>query len=83
MINDQEREVLAALMEEVAGKLSEHCDSVRIVCSSIREDGSSQYLARGRGNWYAQYGSVREWLLREEEIMRLDEREERGGGEIA
>lgn len=83
MINDQERDALAALMVAMSNQLIEHCDSVRIICTVGREDGASQYVSRGVGNWYAQYGSVREWLLREEEIMRMDEREEREGGERA
>jgi hypothetical protein len=51
------------LVEKHATELSEYFDSVRIFVT--RHDGTkgTVHLTKGRGNFYAQYGHVREWLI--------------------
>jgi hypothetical protein len=80
-VNKAERDEFAEKMRRVAEDLGEHAESVRIFCTIKRDDNGSgtQLIARGCGNWYAQYGSVKEWVLRAEEEVRLEERPEDDG----
>lgn len=67
------RESDMAAVDEAITKLGEHFDSVMIFVS--RYDGGdvgSVNVAKGLGNWYARYGQVREWLVKEEEVARIE-----------
>lgn len=51
-------------------RLMEMFDSVQIVASrKNEEDQSTDAHFFGLGNWYARYGSVKEWILEAEAIM--------------
>jgi hypothetical protein len=56
------------LVREAAAKISEHVDSVIIFVNKRREDGQrgTWRMSFGAGNYYAQYGHVRSWLVAEE-----------------
>lgn len=61
------------LLEAHAARIMEHFDSVQIVAT--RFDGESQttdVFRAGGGNYYARLGSMKEWLINEEERLRLD-----------
>lgn len=77
-MSKEERDQLAERMGVLAEQLGEHCESVRIVVTIKRTDagGGTQLISRGCGNWYAQYGSVKEWILRCEEEVREEERDQ-------
>lgn len=45
--------------------LAEHFDAVHIFGSYKNEDKTSMYN-RGRGSYYARYGMVKQWIIREE-----------------
>lgn len=64
---------LAAELEEIlkrhALQLVEHFDSVQIIATK-RHQAGTLIVPRGEGNWYARYGSVRDWVLRQEEDSR-------------
>jgi hypothetical protein len=79
-MNESQRDEFAAHLHKVAKSLHEHVDSVRIICTISCPDGTSQMIARGAGNWYAQFGSCKEWIAREEEKTRVDERKEAEDG---
>lgn len=50
--------------------LLEHFDSVQIIATRYDGDGCTDAISRGRGNWSARYGSMRESVLKMEESMR-------------
>lgn len=64
------------ILRSHALQLHEHFESVQIIVTrhDVEEDGT--VLAHhGEGNWFARYGSVKEWLLKLEtrtkrEVMR-------------
>lgn len=63
------REAIAAIVDEANAKLMEHCDSVRIFATYKDNDGSHAY-SMGEGQYYAQLGSVRDWVDRADEENR-------------
>lgn len=59
-------------LNDAATRLSQHFDSVRIFVT--RFDGEHTLSTNtGRGNWYAQYGQIREWIVRADERSRMNE----------
>ena len=64
------------LLKSHATRLAEHFESVQIFCTRhmpSEVDGTIT-AAWGEGNWFARYGSVREWVVKEEERMRVSVR---------
>lgn len=61
---------LEALLEKHASILGEHFESVRIFAVCNRGDGVYGRITRGAGNYFSQYGSVRDWLLEAEQDTR-------------
>lgn len=57
------------MIEGHVGRLSEHFDSVRILCTK-HENGQTKNYTIGAGNWYAQIGQVREWVTIDDERVR-------------
>lgn len=54
---------LNAELEAFCSKMSEHTESIRIV-TTFAQDGMTASSSHGRGNWYAQKGSVSDWIKR-------------------
>lgn len=56
------------LIQEAVDKISEHVDSVQIFASKKREDGfqGTWKVVNGRGNYYARYGQIKQWIISEE-----------------
>lgn len=57
--------------------LSEHFDSVHIFATRHEpeiEDGTVS-VNRGVGNWYARYGQISEWMVKQDEFNRINCRE--------
>lgn len=52
------------LIKEAVQKISGHVDAVRIFATKKREGGQdgTWRLSVGYGNWYAQYGQIRDWI---------------------
>lgn len=65
--------------DECASRLFEHFDTVLIICTKHVGTRTSIY-STGKGNCYAQSGSVREWLTNQEEHMREQARKEHDNG---
>lgn len=64
-----------SLVKKALEQLGEHFDSVQIFCTRYEpeiEDGTIQ-VSKGIGNWFARYGSVKEWTIREESEMKSKE----------
>lgn len=58
------------MVDEFAEKLSEHCDSVIIICTTYDGEGAdggscTRVICKRRGNYYATKGVVTEWLEEE------------------
>lgn len=70
-----EQKRLTKLVDDACSDLSEHFDSIRIFVTMPSETSNhtANYSA-GRGNIYAQIGQVREWLIRDDERTRVQER---------
>ena len=66
-------------IDELMNKLSEHCDSVRLFISVPSGNGETTSFSRGAGNYLAQYGQIKEWILRQE--TKVIEHERRGYNE--
>lgn len=62
-----------AIVKSHLEKLGEHFDSVHIFASrheSGIEDGTVS-VNLGSGNWFARYGQVKEWTIKQDEETRI------------
>jgi hypothetical protein len=57
------------LLASFVTRLMEHFDTVQIFVTHREEDKLTGSLVTGQGNWYARYGSVKEWLMETEAMM--------------
>ena len=57
-----------AMLDRHAAALAEHFDSV-IIITTRHGEGTGMY-ARGAGNFYAQLGSARDWVARQDAMNR-------------
>ena len=66
---DPQYDHVAQLIDKAAVDLAEHVESVVIIATSASEKNPrmTHMWAKGRGNFYAQVGSIKEWMLRREE----------------
>lgn len=74
-MKDQEDADMAEV-DKALNVLGEHFDSVQILCTRYKggDDGGTVNISRGTGNWFARYGQMKEWLIREEETLRMSRR---------
>ena len=66
------------LLEEAARRLAEHFDSVQIIAVAQSSDGDdvvSSYSS-GSGSFYERLGAVREWVIRQDEQVKVQVRHE-------
>jgi hypothetical protein len=66
----ESEEVRDALLDRHVAALAEHFDSVVIIVTSHGEGRITEMGARGGGNVYAQLGSARDWIARQDAINR-------------
>lgn len=67
-----------AMIQQHVDALGEHFDTVQIFVSRhdmAVEEGTIS-ANRGSGNWFARFGQVREWLVKQDERARQISREE-------
>lgn len=75
-MSDQKDEDMK-LIEHHAAILSEHFDTVEIITTrhqpntGDKDENGTVMCNSGTGNYFARYGSVKEWLLRNDERSRL------------
>lgn len=60
-----------AILRNHVAMLAEHFDTVQIVATKSVQDNGTRRHTEGAGNWYARYGSVKEWITREEHRERV------------
>lgn len=62
-----------ALVNKLASELGEHFDSLRIFVSWPHPDDAHRTLTwdTGRGNYYAQYGQIIQWMHVQDEEQRI------------
>lgn len=60
------------LLRKHTSQLSEYYDTTQIIVTKLKSDGGTKRIAQGSGNWYARYGSVKEWVNNEEEKAKQD-----------
>lgn len=72
----QESEDILKMVEDIASKLAEHVDSVRIFVTKTGDGSTSNSgaITTGRGNLYAQLGQVKEWILTQDEYVKENAR---------
>jgi hypothetical protein len=72
---NSEEEDMQIIMNHCA-QLSEHFETVQIFVTKLckKEDGTinAQY---GEGNWFARYGQIRQWVIKEEKSFKNIEEE--------
>lgn len=71
-MNEDEKQQLKARVDSAAAQLSEHFESVLILCTKGTEDGrcNTAGFEVGRGNFYAQYGHAVEWIVMQDQFQR-------------
>lgn len=69
-------EFLEKKTKEFIDLISEHTDSIRVFISTPSDGQSTDGFTTGSGNWYAQYGQIKEWVSRHDERVRHDERKQ-------
>lgn len=70
-----EDEAESAKVAAVAKSLGENFDAVVILCTRHEGSRGTRTVCKGAGNWHAQFGVVREWLLDVDESIREDRRQ--------
>lgn len=55
-------------IEHFAKEMLEHVDAVRIFVSYPGPNNVTKSFNTGLGNYYAQYGQIREWLITQDAI---------------
>lgn len=55
-------ERVGKILEAHAVQIGERCESVCIITTISRGDNRYACISRGHGNYFAQYGSVKEWI---------------------
>ena len=74
-IDQQEDENESARVAEIAKQLGEQFDAVVILCTR-HEGKGTRTVAKGCGNWHAQYGVVQEWLITTEAEIQCEAQSE-------
>lgn len=62
-------------IERHVAQLGERFDSIRIIASR-NQDGKTITCSSGSGNFYAQLGSVRDWVIRQDAQSKEHARQE-------
>lgn len=66
------REEAEDLLDDAVMRISEHFEHVQILASRQTEN-STQYVARGGGNWYARTGMAQAFLQTDQAQTEADE----------
>lgn len=70
---DREKKFDDDRMESAVARLSEHFDAVRIVCTKTVGTNTRRF-SRGGGDYFAQVGAMRDWLVEQDESTRCQVR---------
>lgn len=58
------------IVQRHVNQLSEHFDTVQILVTRYDRQQCTTNIARGTGNWFARYGQMRSFVMREDERER-------------
>lgn len=61
-----------AMLDKHVAFLMEHFDSVRIFVTRNERDGCTMVCNRGRGNFYASLGQIKEWVIMQDARARTE-----------
>ena len=71
---DDDRDADDRVLERHLAALMEHFDAVQIFATRVQRgpEGGNEVPAwtSGRGNWYARYGQIQQWMIMEDQRMR-------------
>lgn len=64
------------MLEKHANELAEHFDSVQIFVTRHEggEKNGTVNASQGAGNWFARYGQVKSWVIKQDECAREEVR---------
>lgn len=68
-MNKEQTDKITAAVDKALRDVMVHVDSAQLFVTVHNEDGDDTEtvcVSRGRGNWYARYGHVRTWSLRQD-----------------
>lgn len=64
-----------AVIDDALQKIGEHFDSVHIFCTRYENpNGETTCVNKGTGNWFARYGQVADWMVKQDENTREETR---------
>lgn len=69
-VSDGDLEYRERLVNSKINELSEHFDAIRIFVAHRSSAENTACYTTGRGNFHAQVGQVREWIIRQDEYVR-------------
>lgn len=69
MADEQPPHPGVAVLDDCLRRLREHFENVQIFCNKegMDQDDETGSVSKGRGNWFARYGQVVEWTVRQNE----------------
>lgn len=74
-MSDESDKADTAALNRALDTLIERFETVTIFATKHETEDSSSYCV-GRGNWFARYGQVRNWLIKREEETRCGVRKD-------
>ena len=75
--SDEQEKVDMDRVKRAVEELAEHFDSVQVFCTrkeplGSEAEGGTVNVAYGSGDWFARYGVVRMWVVKQENPRRED-----------
>jgi hypothetical protein len=61
-------------VDDFISEMGEHFESARFFGSFNEGNGETGSYTSGSGNFHAQYGQIREWITRQDEMVRMNAR---------
>jgi len=74
-MTDNDVKISEGVLERAINALGEQFSTVQVI-ATYETDGDTTMFHHGTGNYYARYGSVKEWVAMQEERFKEDEDEE-------
>lgn len=65
------------IVQAAVNRLAEHFDAVQVFAQKrVDGTGTIQAMQFGAGNWYARWGHVHEWMIKNDEQAKIELRKE-------
>ena len=77
-MSDSEAKAKLEIVKKHCDELTEHFDTVQLFCTMHEDEGDKNTLSFkfGKGNWFARYGQIREWVVKQDEGAKIETRKE-------